>query len=102
MSQEPAPLFFVRDQLAIEIVGAPIEQHAAEIENHRPYVGHQQSSGNAAGKSFAMVGVRFPSGNHVMTRAAAGDDKPVKRNRGHSFAQIDHQIAARLQEKSQA
>src|SRR5690606_39230217 len=44
MRQKPATLRLVRDQLAIQVLGAPVEQHAAEIEYHRPDVGHPGTS----------------------------------------------------------
>jgi hypothetical protein len=45
-----------------------------------------------------MLVVRFPSGNSDMIR----DVKTVKRMPRHSFAPIDHQIAALSQENRQA
>ena len=51
MRQKPAPLLIVRDQLAIQILRAPVEQHAAEIEHHRPDVGHRDFSEIAEPKS---------------------------------------------------
>jgi hypothetical protein len=102
MGQKPAPLLIVRDQLAIQILRAPVEQHAAEIEYHRPDVGHRQLSENAASKCAAMLVVRFPSGNCDMTLSVTSHVKAVNRTQRHSFALIDHQNAALPQENGQA
>ena len=61
------PFLIVRDQLAIQILRAPVEQHAAEIEHHRPDIGHREFSENAETTSVVMLVVRFLSGNCDMT-----------------------------------
>jgi hypothetical protein len=102
MRQKPAPFLIVRDQLAIQIFRTPIEQDAAEIEYHRPDVGHRAFSENAKPNSVAMLVVRFPSGNCDMTLRVIGNVKAVNRTQRHSFALIDHQNAALPQENGQA
>jgi hypothetical protein len=81
MRQEPAPPRFVGNELAIEIIRAPVEQNAAEIEHHRPDVGHPEVSVTAVQHARAMLEQYFPVEKQFCS--------PAVRQPARKAAQID-------------